>query len=125
MRQLLIVALGGGVGSAARFLVGQWAARTGSLAGIPLGTLLVNVSGSLLIGLLAGYADGRSGLSADLRLLLMVGVLGGFTTFSALSLETLLLIRGGQIGTALLSVGLQLALGLGAAFAGFTAVRPA
>jgi fluoride exporter len=92
----------------------------GTFASFPAGTLVVNVSGSLLIGLLAGLAESRAVPGAEARLLLVTGVLGGYTTFSAFSLETLLLLRAGQTTAALTSVALQVGLGVAAAFAGFT-----
>jgi fluoride exporter len=138
VRELLLVASGGAVGSAARYAVSGVAQRlftsgagsgAASIAAFPAGTLVVNVTGSLLIGVLAGLAESRLLLTAELRLLLVTGVLGGYTTFSAFSLETLLLLRAGQTTTALTSVGLQVLLGVAAAFAGFTmgmaAGRPA
>ena len=138
IRDLLLVASGGAVGSAARYAVSGVAQRlatsgvssgAASIGSFPVGTLVVNVTGSLLIGLLAGLAESRMLLTAELRLLLVTGVLGGYTTFSAFSLETLLLLRAGQTTTALASVALQVLLGVAAAFAGFTmgmvAGRPA
>jgi len=119
----LWVAFGGALGSVGRYAVGRAVARFADGA-FPWSTLIVNVSGALLIGFLAGLgtADGRSTLSADARGFLLVGVLGGFTTFSSFSLETLHLVRDGQwIGAAvniLASVGLCLlavAIGFGAA----------
>lgn len=91
------VALGGALGSCARYAAGQLVARFSGSA-FPWSTLLVNVSGSLLIGILAGLvsADGKPWLSADARAFLMVGMLGGFTTFSSFSLETLNLARNGD-----------------------------
>ena len=94
-------------------------ATMAGMATIPAGTIVVNLTGSFLIGLLAGFAESRALLGPDARLLLVTGVLGGYTTFSALSLETLLLLRAGQSGTALLSVGLQVVLGVALAYAGF------
>ena len=125
MRELLLVATGGALGSVVRYAVSGAAQRllvpgAGTFASFPAGTLVVNVSGSLLIGLLAGLAESRALLGAEARLLLVTGVLGGYTTFSAFSLETLLLLRAGQTTTALTSVGLQVGLGVAAAFAGFT-----
>lgn len=93
----------------------------GALASFPAGTLVVNVTGSLLIGLLAGLAESRSLLGPEARLLLVTGLLGGYTTFSAFSLETLVLLRAGQTATALVAVSLQVVLGLAAAWAGFAA----
>ena len=114
------------MGSVLRYLTSgaaqRWfAAASGSATAFPVGTLFVNVSGSLLIGLCAGLAQSRALLGGDARLLLVVGVLGGYTTFSAFSLETLVLLRAGQPLTAFGSVLLQVALGLAAAFAGYSA----
>ena len=133
IRELFLVASGGAVGSATRYAVSGiaqrlWGASNGFVASFPTGTLVVNVTGSLLIGLVAGLAESRALLSADVRLLLVTGVLGGYTTFSAFSLETLLLLRAGQTTTALTGVALQVLLGVAAAFAGFAlglAGRPA
>ena len=129
LRELFLVASGGAVGSVLRYAVSgvaqRWlvtgaASGPGSVVSFPAGTLVVNVTGSLLIGLVAGLAESRSPLSTEARLLLVTGVLGGYTTFSAFSLETLLLLRAGQTTTALTSVALQVLLGVAAAFAGFT-----
>jgi CrcB protein len=116
-RELLLVGAGGAVGSALRYAVSGAVA----MAAFPAGTLVVNVTGSLLIGLVAGLAESRSLISAEAWLFLVTGVLGGYTTFSAFSLETLLLLRGGQTTTAVTSAALQILLGVAAALAGFTA----
>jgi CrcB protein len=118
------VAFGGAGGSVLRYLVSGVAQRAfapagGALASFPAGTLVVNVTGSLLIGLLAGLAESRALLGPDARLLLVTGLLGGYTTFSAFSLETLVLLRAGQTTTAVLTVGLQVVLGVTAAWAGY------
>lgn len=118
------MASGGAAGSVLRYLVSGFAQRTfvpgaGALASFPAGTLVVNVTGSLLIGLLAGLAASRSLPGPEARLLLVTGFLGGYTTFSAFSLETLVLLRAGQAATAFAAVALQVLLGLAAAWAGF------
>ncbi len=118
------MASGGAVGSALRYLVSGYAQRVlvpgaGALASFPAGTLVVNVTGSLLIGLLAGLAESRALLGPEARLLLVTGLLGGYTTFSAFSLETLVLLRAGQTVTAISTVILQVILGLAAAWVGF------
>jgi fluoride exporter len=97
------------------------------MASFPAGTLVVNLTGSLLIGLLAGLAESRSLLGPEARLLLVTGLLGGYTTFSAFSLETLVLLRAGQTATAFATVALQVLLGVAAAWAGFALAmgRPA
>lgn len=98
-QQLLVVAAGGALGSVGRFLTSDWLTRIAG-KGFPWGTLSVNLLGSLLAGLLFAWLAGREGGAAWLRLLLMVGVLGGFTTWSSFALETLLLGRGSGIGLA-------------------------
>ena len=120
--QLLLVLLGGGIGSAARYLTGVWITeRLG--AAFPWGTLVVNVVGSFLIGLIATLADERDRLGPDLRLFLVGGVLGGFTTFSAFSLETLRLLDGRQPLRAVLNVLGSVVLGFAAAALGIAVGR--
>jgi len=96
------VAVGGALGSMARFwLAGAMAALTGPR--FPWGTLLINVVGSFVIGLVAGFTltPGRVGMHPDIRIFLMTGICGGFTTFSAFSLQTLELLQGGEFVPAL------------------------
>lgn len=112
----LWVALGGAAGAAARYGVAQWAgARWGW--SFPWGTLAVNISGSLAIGLLMALLIGR-GADPAFRLLLVTGFLGGYTTFSAFSLEMLSLIETRRIGDAALYVGGSVLLGLVGCFVG-------
>jgi CrcB protein len=95
-----IVAIGGGVGAMLRYHAGRAVtAFAGPNTVFPWGTFLINVSGSLLMGVLAGWLARHDG-SESLRLLLGVGVLGGFTTFSAFSLETAMLMQRGLYGLA-------------------------
>jgi CrcB protein len=116
----LYVALGGALGSVARYSVSLGAARWLGAA-FPWGTLVVNVAGSFAIGLLAALmtADGRPALGDGARAFVMIGVLGGFTTFSSFSLETLNLVRTGALGAAAANAGLSLALCLGGVWLGF------
>src|SRR5262245_19177483 len=86
----------------------------------PIETLLINVSGCLVIGLLAGLGEARGAFSAPARSFLFVGLLGGFTTFSAFGHETLQLLRGGQWPAAMMSAGLQVILGVSAVALGHT-----
>ena len=95
---LMLVALGGGLGASLRYLVGQWVVANIGV-GLPVGTWMVNILGGFAMGLLAGWLA-RSGDTEELRLLLGVGVLGGFTTFSAFSLEVFSMINRGDIGLA-------------------------
>jgi len=107
MQSLLLVMLGGAVGAGLRHLAGMAAlARLGP--GFPWGTLFVNLTGGLAIGLLAGGLA-RWGGGEQLRLFAAVGLLGGFTTFSAFSLETWLMIERGQTGLAAAYVGASVA----------------
>lgn len=114
------VALGGALGSVARYGCSGVAAR---LAGttFPWGTLVVNVSGSFVIGVLAALltSDGRPLVAGDARAFLMVGVLGGFTTFSSFSIETLNLARGGEWAAAGANVGASVVLCLVAVWLGY------
>ena len=118
----LIVFVGAGIGGALRHGVNLGATRIFGPA-FPYGTLTVNVVGSLLIGLLAGLFLARPAVPQEVRLFLTTGILGGFTTFSALSLETALLIeRDAALLAAAYAAG-SVALGLLAFFAGLALAR--
>ncbi len=117
----LIVFVGAGLGGAARHGVNLLALRLGTT--FPFGTLAINVSGSLLMGLAAGYFAYRGQLPQEWRLFLTTGVLGGFTTFSAFSLETALLYERGQTGAAIAYVVGSVVLAIGGLVAGLAIVR--
>ncbi len=119
---VVLVAAGGAVGSVARYLVGVWSVRVLGLA-FPWGTLIVNLVGSFAIGLLAELIARRFNASMELRLLLVTGFLGGFTTFSAFSLDTIALYEHGQVTTAAVYVLASVVLSLAATFAGMAAIR--
>jgi CrcB protein len=107
----LIVFVGAGLGGALRHAVNVLAQRAlGS--GFPAGTVIVNLTGSVAMGLLAGWFLVRPGYSQDVRLFLTTGLLGGFTTFSAFSLDTLTLIERGEWAVALLYVVGSVVLGV-------------
>jgi CrcB protein len=116
------VAFGGALGSVARYACSGAAVRWLG-AGFPYATLFVNVAGSFAIGLLATLAasNGRPLLDIDARAFLLVGVLGGFTTFSTFSLETLNLARSGALGAAGANIALSVVLCLFGAWLGFAA----
>ncbi|SOB86559.1 camphor resistance protein CrcB [Sphingomonas guangdongensis] len=99
MGNLLLVMTGGAAGAGARHLVGRWTLQALG-PGYPWGTLTVNLAGGLLMGLLVGTLA-RAGGGEGVRLLLGVGVLGGFTTFSAFSLDVVQMIERGALATAL------------------------
>ncbi|WP_353217375.1 fluoride efflux transporter CrcB [Sandarakinorhabdus sp.] len=99
LSQLLLVSLGGGIGTALRYGVGRWAIAVMG-PGFPFGTFAVNILGGLLMGMLAGWLAKLDGGVEGLRLLLGVGVLGGFTTFSAFSLEVYNMIIRAEVALA-------------------------
>jgi CrcB protein len=120
----LIVFLGAGIGGALRHGVNVGAARLFGY-GFPLGTLIVNVAGSFLMGLLAGYFLFRPGIGQHMRLFLATGVLGGFTTFSAFSLDAALLIERHAFAMAAAYVAGSVAASLSALFFGLAVFRSA
>lgn len=99
MKHLLLVAAGGAIGASLRYLTGIAALRWFG-AGFPWGTVMVNVIGSFAMGVLAELLVRKLGASSDLRLLLMTGLLGGYTTFSAFSLDAIFLIERGAYSAA-------------------------
>lgn len=122
MLSMLIVALGGAAGSVARFLVGQWSLRQFGPA-FPWGTLIVNVVGSFAIGFLVELVARRLNASAEMRLLLVTGFLGGFTTFSAFSLDALALLERGATAAAMIYVLVSVLVSLAAVVAGLALGR--
>lgn len=110
--------MGGFLGSVGRFFLSGLVHRLIPHLSFPLGTLAVNVLGCFLIGLLYGLADSRQFFGDEVRLFLVIGVLGGFTTFSTFGYESLTLFRDAEITWALFSVLLHLVVGLGAVWMG-------
>lgn len=117
MYHVLLVAIGGAIGASLRHLVGLWALRWFG-SGFPWGTLAVNVIGSFAMGLMIELLARRLGASAELRLLVATGLLGGFTTFSAFSLDTIVLWERGEIGLAFTYVTASVVVAIAALFAG-------
>ncbi len=122
MNGFLLVFLGGGLGAAARHGVNMLAVQAGSTR-YPVGTFIINILGSLLIGVLAEAFALFTQWSGNMRLFLITGILGGFTTFSAFSLEIGLLYERGERGAALTYAVLSVICGVAAMFAGMYAVR--
>jgi fluoride exporter len=118
MRNLLLIGLGGFLGSIARYLVSRLNIYIDFFS-IPFGTLLVNILGSFLIGFLTGIADKSVLLTVQWRMFLMVGLCGGFTTFSTFSGENLMLLHNGQYFSIILYTALSIFLGFTAVFLGF------
>jgi CrcB protein len=117
-----IVFLGGGLGAALRHAINLGAARWLGV-GFPFGTLIVNVSGSLVMGLLAGYFAFKGDATQHWRLFLTTGVLGGYTTFSAFSLDAALLYERGEISQAAIYVLASVLLSIAGLFAGLAMAR--
>lgn len=115
---LLLVGAGGLAGAVLRYLLGTWVQGMAGSAGFPYGTLAVNAAGCLVIGVAAGIAEARQPLSDEARAFLVIGLLGGFTTFSAFGIDTVRLIRDGAYLAGSLNVLLQVAIGLSAVVAG-------
>ncbi|MBI3434203.1 MAG: fluoride efflux transporter CrcB [Proteobacteria bacterium] len=118
----LFVFLGGGLGATLRHLVNVVGARALG-ASFPYATLMVNVTGSLVMGLIAGYFAFRGEASQHVRLFLTTGVLGGYTTFSAFSLDAVLLYERGAVAAAALYVAGSVILSLAGLLAGLAIVR--
>ena len=124
MNQILLVFAGAGIGGVLRHSINVIAPRLIG-TGFPGGTLFVNVLGSFVIGLIAGWLAFKmeQPWSVAARLFVVTGILGGFTTFSSFSLDTALLVERGEIGLAALYVGGSVALSLVAVFAGLGLMR--
>ena len=120
--QLLYVFIGGGLGAALRHVVNLASLRLVG-TGLPWGTFFINVTGSILMGMVAGLFAWKVSLPPALRLLLATGILGGYTTFSTFSLETALLLERGQTWQAIGYVLASVLLGVTGLFAGMAAVR--
>jgi fluoride exporter len=118
----LIVFIGGGIGAAIRHGINLAAFRLVGI-GFPYGTLFINVAGSFLMGLAAEYFALKAGLPQHLRLFLTTGILGGFTTFSAFSLEVALLYERGDLALAAIYVAASVILSIAALFGGLAIVR--
>ncbi len=115
----LLVGSGGFAGSILRYALGGVVQRHFPLATFPYGTLFVNLMGCLLIGVFAGLADSRQLFAPELRVFALIGVLGGFTTFSTFGYETFAMLRDGEQLRAALNVGLQVVLGLSLVWLGY------
>lgn len=113
----LLIALGGAAGSVLRYGVGRLAMHylgTGTV----VGTFIVNITGSFALGFFLGLVVQRGGIPADLRAMIAIGLLGGYTTFSTLSYDTLRLLESGEISRAALNLLGNLVIGLAAAWLG-------
>lgn len=119
---LIYVAIGGAAGAVSRYVVDGWIA-TRAAGAFPWGTLVINLSGSLALGILFALAIERGTLPASIRAPLMIGFLGAYTTFSTLMLESWRLLEDGALALAFLNAFGSVGLGLIAVFAGLTIGR--
>ena len=121
MKSLMLVGLGGFLGSIARYKLGGMVLHATMQGRFPLSTFIVNISGCLVAGVLAGLAERHELFGPDTRLFLFTGLLGGYTTFSAFGLDAMFLIRRGDWATAALYAGASTILGLAAVWLGWSA----
>ncbi len=118
----LLVFVGGGIGASLRHTINIFCARCMG-TGFPYGTFIINITGSTVMGLIAGYLTFKGEASQPWRLFLMTGILGGYTTFSAFSLDAALLYERSEIGLALFYVLGSVAFSIAGLFAGLALVR--
>jgi CrcB protein len=118
----LLVFVGGGLGATLRHLINVTCARCMGI-GFPWGTFIINITGSTVMGLIAGYLAFKGEASQPWRLFLMTGILGGYTTFSAYSLDAALLYERGEFGLAALYVIGSVVISIAGLFAGLALVR--
>lgn len=122
MERFLLIGIGAFLGANARYLVQTWAAaRWGT--NLPLGTVLINIAGSFVLGFFLTAATQRAAISTNWRLFIAVGLLGGFTTFSSFTYETLALLQGERWWATALYFGGNVIMGLAAALAGILLAR--
>lgn len=118
---VLYVAIGGALGSVSRYLLGTWTQTLSKSIDFPYGTLAVNLIGCFVIGFLSQLAEVRGAFTPESRALIFIGILGGFTTFSAFGNDTFNLLRDGETFNALANVGANVILGLALVWFGRTA----
>ena len=120
MINILLVGVGGFIGSVLRYLVGGYVQQTLKTSNFPYGTLAVNLIGCFVIGLLAQYGESRGAFSNESRAFIFIGILGGFTTFSSFGNETINLVRDSFVMNAISNVGANVIPGLLAVWLGRT-----
>jgi CrcB protein len=123
MNPYLLVAIGGALGSVARYGTGVLVGKAWNST-FPLGTMLINIAGSLAMGLFIGYITRTTpAWQADARLFVAVGIFGGFTTFSSFSLDAIAMLERGEIAPALLYVVASVVVGIAALYVGLVVMR--
>lgn len=118
IERVIAVGIGGAIGSILRYLASLWIANKYQVGNFPLATFLINISGCILIGLFIGLFERGQLINSDIKLLLITGVCGGYTTFSTFSLENIQLINNGNYLTACIYAIASVLLGIGAVWLG-------
>lgn len=118
MTKFLLIFIGSGAGGVLRYALAGWTQRLAN-GSFPIGTLIVNITGCLLIGFLTAALSGRVLMREEYRVALLIGLLGGYTTFSTFGLETFTLLNDGQAWRALLNVTASVILGLAGVWTGY------
>jgi len=119
MYVIFAVGLGGMLGSVMRYLISGWMQKISHSSVFPFGTMTVNIIGCLAIGLLGGFFETKEALTPALRAFIMIGILGGFTTFSSFEYETLHLLRSSEFFYAVINIIAQISIGLIFVFLGY------
>ena len=122
MKQIILVGLGGGLGALARYQLGGVVLHHSAGWRFPLSTFLVNALGCLVAGVLAGLVERQECFSPDARLFLFTGLLGGFTTFSAFGVDTVFLLKRGEVAVAFGYVAASVLCGVAGLWLGMAAV---
>jgi CrcB protein len=120
MSKVILVGIGGFAGAVVRYLASGWVYRILDKPVFPLGTLVVNFTACFIIGVIGGLMETQHWFRPELRLVLLIGFLGSYSTFSTFEYEVYTFARDGQILSALLNTGLHFVLGLGAVWGGVT-----
>lgn len=123
MQHYILTAIGGAIGATLRYGLGRWVQDALDRPWFPYNTLVINVIGCLVFGLVMGMLDGGRNITPEQRTFVLVGICGGFTTFSTFGYETFALLRDGQLIPALANVGLQVVAGLVAVWLGGVLAR--
>ncbi|MGD9803454.1 MAG: fluoride efflux transporter CrcB [Hyphomicrobiaceae bacterium] len=122
MRASILIFIGSGLGGVVRHLLNDWITRI-SATPLPVGILLINISGSLAMDLLAGWFAFKGAAPQDVRLFLTTGVISGYTTFSAFSLDAVLLAERGEVASATAYVAVSVVLSIAAVMAGLAVIK--
>ncbi|MEA1986477.1 MAG: fluoride efflux transporter CrcB [Candidatus Marinimicrobia bacterium] len=124
LNKILAVGIGGFIGSISRYLISGWIQQFSQSGVFPWGTFFVNILGCFLIGIIGALSDGFEFFNSTIRILIMIGILGGFTTFSSFGYESFHLIRNKELFTAMIYMVSHFTLGIIFAWIGYTLIIP-